>query len=118
MQVYSNSPGMRLHVNNTPHLVEAAKALNVLYVCSNTYESYLIYWLYPLQLAFPSDSGQGKYWLYPLQLAFPSDSGQGKFWLYPLQLAFPSDSGQGKYWLYPLLALPPTACIPLRLRAG
>ncbi|KAK2173209.1 hypothetical protein NP493_892g01013 [Ridgeia piscesae] len=61
LKVYSNSPGMRLHVNNTPHLVEAAKALNVLYVCSNTYESYLIYWLYPLQLAFPSDSGQGEH---------------------------------------------------------
>lgn len=51
---------MRLFINRTVHLQEAVKSLNVLYVYDRTYEPYLVYWLFPLQLAFHRDSGESK----------------------------------------------------------
>lgn len=52
---------MRLFATKTVHLQEAIKALNVLYVYDRTYEPYLVYWLFPLQLAFQRESGESKY---------------------------------------------------------
>ena len=43
-----------------PHIKECAKALNILYVYDRSYEPYLIYWLFPLQLAFQDAAGQSR----------------------------------------------------------
>ena len=59
--MYDMTPGMRMHMNDDIHMKEAVKALNVLYVYDRTYEPYLIYWLFPLQLAFQTGSGESKY---------------------------------------------------------
>ena len=48
------------------HIRETCRALNVLYVYDRSYEPYLIYWLFPLQLAFQRSSEKtteiGKYY--------------------------------------------------------
>ncbi|CAM5104546.1 unnamed protein product, partial [Natator depressus] len=43
---------MHSFATNKQMISETSKTLNVLYVFSGTYEPYLIYWLFPLQMAF------------------------------------------------------------------
>ena len=42
------------------YMRECAKALNVLYTYDRSYEPYLIHWLFPLQLAYEDQMGQGQ----------------------------------------------------------
>ena len=43
-----------------PHCMkESAKALNILYVYDRSYEPYLIHWLFPIQMAFSDQAGEG-----------------------------------------------------------
>ena len=51
---------MKMFIGEEPHVRESAKALNILYVYDRSYEPYLIYWLFPLQLAFQDSAGQSK----------------------------------------------------------
>ncbi|KAK7088191.1 uncharacterized protein [Littorina saxatilis] len=51
IETYSKTVGM-LPYKHIDHVKEAARALNVLYVFDRSYESYLVYWLFPLQIAF------------------------------------------------------------------
>jgi hypothetical protein len=50
---------MRLFIEDDGVLKESAKALNVLYTYDKSYEPYLTYWLFPLQLAFQKEKGEG-----------------------------------------------------------
>ena len=50
-QTYSKAVSM-LPYKHVEHVKEAARALNVLYVYDRSYEPYLVYWLFPLQIAF------------------------------------------------------------------
>ncbi|XP_076453203.1 uncharacterized protein LOC143288510 isoform X2 [Babylonia areolata] len=51
IETYSKTVSMipYKHIN---HVKEAARALNVLYVFDRSYEPYLVFWLFPLQIAF------------------------------------------------------------------
>ena len=51
---------MKMFVMEEPHVKESTKALNILYVYDRTYEPYLIYWLFPLQLAFQGTAGESE----------------------------------------------------------
>ena len=52
---------MTMFVREDPHIRESSKALNILYVYDRSYEPYLIYWLFPLQLAFQDTAGQSEW---------------------------------------------------------
>ena len=54
------TPGLKPFANESEHMTDAVKALNVLYVYNNSYEPYLVYWLFPLQMAFEQESGLRK----------------------------------------------------------
>lgn len=45
---------------NEQMILETSKTLNVLYVFNGTYEPYLIYWLFPLQIVFKQITPRGK----------------------------------------------------------
>ncbi|XP_066492564.1 uncharacterized protein [Tiliqua scincoides] len=49
---YERVPCMCPFATNKQMILETSKTLNVLYVFNGTYEPYLIYWLFPLQIAF------------------------------------------------------------------
>ncbi|KAK6967406.1 hypothetical protein BgiMline_027221 [Biomphalaria glabrata] len=51
VETYSKTTSM-VPYKHMDHLKEAIRALNVLYVYDRSYEPYLVYWLFPLQLAF------------------------------------------------------------------
>lgn len=40
------------------HMKEAIRTLNVIYTYDRSYEPYLIYWLFPLQIAFQTQPGE------------------------------------------------------------
>lgn len=50
-QTYSKTVSM-VPYKHPQHLKETSRALNVLYVFDRSYESFLVYWLFPLQIAF------------------------------------------------------------------
>ncbi|XP_054857860.1 uncharacterized protein LOC129344960 [Eublepharis macularius] len=52
VEKYRNVPCMNPFSVNEQMILESSKTLNVLYVFNGTYEPYLIYWLFPLQMAF------------------------------------------------------------------
>nr|XP_048680379.1 uncharacterized protein LOC125624080 isoform X2 [Caretta caretta] len=52
VEKYEKTPCMHSFATNKQMISETSKTLNVLYVFSGTYEPYLIYWLFPLQMAF------------------------------------------------------------------
>ncbi|XP_064619949.1 uncharacterized protein LOC135483216 isoform X2 [Lineus longissimus] len=47
--------------NFEKHLVDTARALNILYSYDRTYEPYLIHWLFPMQVAFKEQSHAGEH---------------------------------------------------------
>lgn len=51
IETYCKTVSM-LPYKHVDHVKEAAKALNVLYVYDRSYEPYMVYWLFPLQIAF------------------------------------------------------------------
>ncbi|KAH9512915.1 hypothetical protein Btru_036992 [Bulinus truncatus] len=51
VETYSKTTSM-VPYKHMLHLKETVRALNVLYVYDRSYEPYLIYWLFPIQLAF------------------------------------------------------------------
>ncbi|KAL8583033.1 hypothetical protein ACOMHN_051197 [Nucella lapillus] len=51
IETYSKTVSM-LPYKHIDHVKEASRALNVLYVYDRSYEPYLIFWLFPLQIAF------------------------------------------------------------------
>ena len=53
---------MRVYVDDPHCMKESAKALNILYVYDRSYEPYLIHWLFPIQMAFSDQAGEGQ-WL-------------------------------------------------------
>ena len=50
---------MGVFVSDDAHMKEAARTLNVLYTYDKSYEPYLVHWLFPIQLAFQKEKGQG-----------------------------------------------------------
>jgi hypothetical protein len=64
-QTYNKTTSMVAYKSDS-HIRETCRALNVLYVYDRSYEPYLIYWLFPLQLAFQRSSEKtteiGKYY--------------------------------------------------------
>ncbi|XP_039363697.1 uncharacterized protein LOC120387279 isoform X3 [Mauremys reevesii] len=52
VEKYEKTPCMHSFATNEQMISETSKTLNVLYVFNGTYEPYLIYWLFPLQMAF------------------------------------------------------------------
>ena len=60
LQVHDQTPGMRAYQADDRHMKDATKALNVLHCFDRSYEPYLIYWLFPLQLAFREQAGKRK----------------------------------------------------------
>ncbi|PVD32717.1 hypothetical protein C0Q70_08162 [Pomacea canaliculata] len=51
VETYSKTVSM-VPYKHPQHLKETSRALNVLYVFDRSYESFLVYWLFPLQIAF------------------------------------------------------------------
>lgn len=51
---------MRGHADDEIHGKETTHALNVLYVYDRTYEPYLVYWLFPLQITFADNKGRSE----------------------------------------------------------
>ena len=43
---------MKPYMQDNDYLKGAARALNILYTYDRSYEPYLVYWLFPLQLAY------------------------------------------------------------------
>ena len=58
-QTYNKTPSL-IAYKSPEHMKEAIRTLNVLYVYDRSYEPYLIYWLFPLQIAFPSQQQGNK----------------------------------------------------------
>nr|XP_032640826.1 uncharacterized protein LOC116827409 isoform X4 [Chelonoidis abingdonii] len=52
VEKYEKTPCMHSFATNEHMISETSKTLNVLYVFNGTWEPYLIYWLFPLQMAF------------------------------------------------------------------
>ncbi|KAF7244413.1 Tyrosine--tRNA ligase [Varanus komodoensis] len=52
VETYRRVPCMRPFASNEQMVLESCKSLNILYVFNGAYEPYLIYWLFPLQVAF------------------------------------------------------------------
>ncbi len=46
--------------NSVPQMREAVKVLNIIYCYNRTYEPYLIYWLYPVQIAMSDHQQDGE----------------------------------------------------------
>lgn len=57
-QKFEKTPCMQPFATNEQMILEASKALNVLYVYDGTYQPHLIYWLFPLQIAFKNASSK------------------------------------------------------------
>ncbi|CAL1547704.1 unnamed protein product [Lymnaea stagnalis] len=53
VETYSKTTSM-IQYKQMEHIKETIRALNVLYVYDRSYEPYLVYWLFPIQLAFRS----------------------------------------------------------------
>ena len=51
LQTYSKTVSM-LPYKHIDHIKEAARSLNVLYTYDRSYEAYMVFWLFPLQIAF------------------------------------------------------------------
>ncbi|XP_067823996.1 uncharacterized protein [Heptranchias perlo] len=66
VQKFEKTPCMQPFATNEQMILEASKTLNVLYVYDGTYEPYLIYWLFPLQIAFKQSSAKAEH---PYELA-------------------------------------------------
>ncbi|XP_059511394.1 uncharacterized protein LOC125464605 isoform X3 [Stegostoma tigrinum] len=66
VEKFEKTPCMQPFATNAQMILEASKALNVLYVYDGTYEPYLIYWLFPLQIAFKQASAKAEH---PYELA-------------------------------------------------
>ena len=58
-QTYRRSPGLQGSMTDT-HLKDAIDALNAFYISERAYEVHMIFWLYPIQLAFEDVSHQRK----------------------------------------------------------
>ncbi|XP_062887162.1 uncharacterized protein LOC134336705 [Mobula hypostoma] len=58
VEKFEKTPCMQPFATNERMLLEASKALNVLYVYDGTFQPYLIYWLFPLQVAFKHSSSK------------------------------------------------------------
>ncbi|XP_006811802.2 LOW QUALITY PROTEIN: uncharacterized protein LOC100376246 [Saccoglossus kowalevskii] len=57
VEMYDSIPSMQPYQTRL-YMKECANALNVLYTYNRSYEPYLIQWLFPLQLAYPSRQEQ------------------------------------------------------------
>ncbi|XP_069767822.1 uncharacterized protein [Narcine bancroftii] len=66
VEKFEKTPCMQAFATNEQMILEASKALNVLYVYDSTYQPYLIYWLFPLQIAFKHASSKTEH---PYELA-------------------------------------------------
>ncbi|XP_078082033.1 uncharacterized protein LOC144501862 [Mustelus asterias] len=66
IEKFEKTPCMQPFATNEQMILEASKTLNVLYVYDGTYEPYLIYWLFPLQIAFKHSSAKAEH---PYELA-------------------------------------------------
>ncbi|XP_072326028.1 uncharacterized protein [Scyliorhinus torazame] len=66
VETFEKTPCMQPYATNEQMILEASKTLNVLYVYDGTYEPYLIYWLFPLQIAFKHSSAKAEH---PYELA-------------------------------------------------
>ena len=60
LQIYSKTSCTLPYIDDNSYMKNAAKALNVLYTHSGSYEPYLVLWLFPLQLATEQNAGQSK----------------------------------------------------------
>ena len=59
LQKYDSTPSMYSYLHDNAHQKETGRVLNVLYTYDRSYEPYLIYWLFPLQLAFRGQQNDG-----------------------------------------------------------
>nr|XP_028563491.1 uncharacterized protein LOC114585224 isoform X1 [Podarcis muralis]XP_028563493.1 uncharacterized protein LOC114585224 isoform X1 [Podarcis muralis] len=66
VEKYRSVPCMRPFATNEQVILETSKSLNVLYVFNGTYDPYLIYWLFPLQMAFKQTAPRAEH---PYELA-------------------------------------------------
>ncbi|XP_059829625.1 uncharacterized protein LOC132396137 isoform X4 [Hypanus sabinus] len=66
VEKFEKTPCMQPFATNERMILEASKALNVLYVYDGTFQPYLIYWLFPLQVAFKHSSSKSEH---PYELA-------------------------------------------------
>ncbi|XP_067866099.1 uncharacterized protein [Heterodontus francisci] len=66
VEKFEKTPCMQPFATNEQMILEASKTLNILYVYDGTYEPYLIYWLFPLQIAFKQASAKAEH---PYELA-------------------------------------------------
>ncbi|XP_032902259.1 uncharacterized protein LOC116989141 [Amblyraja radiata] len=66
VEKFEKTPCMQPFATNEQMILEASKALNVLYVYDGTYQPHLIYWLFPLQIAFKNASSKSEH---PYELA-------------------------------------------------
>ena len=51
---------MKPYMQDNDYLKGAARALNILYTYDRSYEPYLVYWLFPLQLAYQDTANESE----------------------------------------------------------